>query len=453
MKLLVATEFPPDAPGGGPAVVRQMLQGFPGEVHWWSVRGSVLGSSCLVPGSSSAADIEGLRSKVERRGARVEGFQVSSFHSCPPGKLMPAKKLPKLRAFLMEHLWAPLAARSLRQAIEIVKPDCVWIIPHDFSIFPSAKVLANDESQMTDKKTPHIHVSMHDFVDAHNFGDRVGTGLVHRLRRMQDWIYQNAATRDVICEPMGKHLQERTGKSPTFICRKGIDPDHFTYLEFLVRRSSFLVEGDSRPNSLNEEPRTKNQEPIKIAYAGTILCEPEFALLVALLEQIRNQEQRTKNKEPRTRIIELHLYGAHSYADRPWFRPWILEHGNLAESDLIIELRKCHWGLSLMALDGRDQTYNRYSFPAKFCTYFSAGLPVITLGHPDSSVMKMASAYNVGITIQSRNPSLEDLAKALFSAESKQAHLPEILRCSREQFDAEAMRAKLWGAFGLVRGS
>ena len=37
MKLLVATEFPPDAAGGGAAIVRQMLLGFPGEVHWWSI--------------------------------------------------------------------------------------------------------------------------------------------------------------------------------------------------------------------------------------------------------------------------------------------------------------------------------------------------------------------------------------------------------------------------------
>ena len=37
MNLLVATEFPPNASGGGPAVVRQMLKNWPVEkLCWWS---------------------------------------------------------------------------------------------------------------------------------------------------------------------------------------------------------------------------------------------------------------------------------------------------------------------------------------------------------------------------------------------------------------------------------
>jgi hypothetical protein len=462
MKLLVATEFPPDAPGGGPAVVRQMLKDFPGEIHWWSCRPSVRGSSFRVPGSESWQG--GKSAEVTGGGWRMAGFVVASFHCCPPGKLMPAKKLPKTRAFLMEHLWAPRATRSLRQAIEAVKPDCVWVIPHDWSILPIAKVFANDGLLMTHGKSPCVHASMHDFVDAHNFGDRVGAGLTRRMRRMQDLIYQNATTRDVICEPMGQHLQERTGKTPSFICRKGIDPEDFDYLESLISHSSSSISHQS--------------SVIKIAYAGTILCESEFAIFVNLLDSLnqprtRNQEPRTKNQEPRTKneeprtpnpelpppsvithqssAIELHLYGAHSYADRPWFRPWIVEHGNLPERELLDELRKYDWGLSLMALDERDPIYNHFSFPAKFCTYFAAGLPVITLGHPETSVMKMAVAYNVGITIQSHNPSLDELARALFAPNSKQAHLPEILRCAREQFDAEKMRHGLWEAWGITK--
>lgn len=434
MKLLVATEFPPDAPGGGPAVVRQMLQGFPGEVHWWSVRGSVLASSCLVPGSSSAADIEGLRSKVACRESRVEGFKIASFHSCPPGKLMPAKKLPKVRAFLMDHLWAPKASRSLRRAIETVKPDCVWIIPHDWSIFPIAKAFVNHESRMTDDKKPRFHVTIQDYPDAHFHGRVWGEARVQRMVRMQDALYARATTRDATSLPMLDDLERRTGKRGTQMLHQGLEPEDFAHLE--SRLANFT------PSTLDPQPST----PIKIAYAGTILCEPEFVLFVALLEQIRNQEQRTKNKEPRTRNIELHLYGAHSYADRPWLRPWIIEHGNFPERELLTELRKCDWGFIPMSLEENDPRYNRFSFPTKFITYLAAGLPVVTLGHPESSVMKMASAYNVGITIQSPNPSLEYLANTLFSARSTQAHLPEILRCSREQFDAEAMRAKLWGA-------
>jgi len=35
LKLLVTTEFPPNAAGGGPAVVHQMLKGYPGDISWW----------------------------------------------------------------------------------------------------------------------------------------------------------------------------------------------------------------------------------------------------------------------------------------------------------------------------------------------------------------------------------------------------------------------------------
>ena len=429
-KLFVATEFPPDAPGGGPAVVRQMLRDFPGEVHWWSCRGSVLGSSFMVPRGTSLQS-------TRNSGA---SFQVSSFQCCPPGKLMPAKKLPHLRAFLTEHLWAPRAARSLRETIARINPACLWLIPHNWSILPLWRGMGSRVSS-GESQGVRWHVSMHDFVDAHNFGERVGSGVVRRMRRMQDLIYKNATSRDVICEPMAQHLQEQTGTPPTFICRKGLDSDHFAFLE--------SKQVYSPPSTL--DPRPRPSTPIKLAYAGTILCEPEFYFFVNLLESII--QQRTTNNEPRTPSIELHLYGAHSYASRPWFRPWIIEHGNLPENDLIVELRKCDWGLSLMALDERDPIYNRYSFPAKFCTYFSAGLAVITIGHPESSVMKMASAYNVGLTIQTRNPSREDLANALFAPDAKQIYLPEILRCAREQFDAEAMRKHLWQAFGLVSGS
>ena len=106
-----------------------------------------------------------------------------------------------------------------------------------------------------------------------------------------------------------------------------------------------------------------------------------------------------------------------------------------------------------MALDDTDPRYNRFSFPTKFITYLAAGLPPITIGHPESSVMKMAAAYDVGITISTAAPALDELAEALFAPNAKAKHLPEILRCAREQFDAAKMRGRLWEAFGLVPGA
>jgi hypothetical protein len=418
MRLLVVTDFPPDAAGGGPAVVRQMLQGFPGKVHWWSLRGS-----------------------VEGRGLKVEGLKIVSGACCPPGKLMPAKKLPKLKAWLMENFWAPLAARDLERTIREVKPDCIWAIPHDFSIFPLYRVLAQASAFRFQPSSFKVHVSMHDFADAHSSGDRLGKALVQRMRHAQNKSYQNANTRDVICDPMGRHLQSLTGAPPSFISRKAIEPEDFGYLTSLQASSSALHSVIRHQSSA-----------IKIAYAGTILCEPEFALFVNLLESII--QQRTTNNEPRIPLLELHLFGAHSYADRPWFNPvWIFEHGNHSEASLKEELKQMDWGLSLMALDDRDPIYNHYSFPAKFCTYFGAGLPVITVGNTRSSVMQMATAYNVGITISSASPSQDEIAAALFAPDAKAKHLPEILLCAREQFDAAKMRGRLWEAFGLVPGA
>lgn len=426
-KLFVTTDFPPDAAGGGPAVVRQMLKGFPGEVHWWSVRQANAEKLQDIIRRDESAEA----SKVAGRGTSVEGFQLSGFHCCPPGKLMPAKKLPKLRAFLMEHFWAPRAARSLRRTIKKLEPDCIWAVPHDFSVFPLAKVFADDNSRWTLGRRTRLHVTIQDYPDAHFHGRTWGEARVQRMARMQETLYARATTCDATSLPMLEDLETRTGRRGLQCLHQGLEAGDFAHLE------SKLV--CALPSTLDPQPSAH----IKIAYAGTILCEREFTLFVELLDSIRNSICHQSS------VVELHLYGAHSYADRRWFRPWITEHGNLPEAKLLTELRKCDWGFIPMSLDDADPRYNRYSFPTKFITYLAAGLPVISMGHPESSVMKMASAYNVGKTIRSPSPSPEELAKTLFSPHSKKAHLPEVLRCAREQFDAEAMRAKLWQAFGV----
>lgn len=413
-KLLVATEFPPDAPGGGPAVVRQMLRDLSGEVHWWSCRAS---DTSLQTTRNSGAS-----------------FQVSSFHCCPPGKLLPAKKLPHLRAFLMEHLWAPRAARSLRETIARINPDCLWLISHDWSIIPLWRVMKERGSRGKSRELS-VHVTTQDFPDCHGHGKLWGEDRARRMARMQEQIYAEADSADATSHPMLEELKGRTGRRGLEMLHQGLELEDFAFLESLVRDLSSVIR---HPLSV-----------VKLAYAGTILCEPEFALFVNLLESII--QQRTTEKEPRTPLLELHLYGAHTYAARPWFQPWIIEHGNLPERELLAELRECDWGFIPMSLEDKDPRYNRFSFPTKFITYLAAGLPVFTIGHPESSVMKMATAYNVGLTISNRNPSREDLANALFAPDAKQMYLPEILRCAREQFDAEAMRKHLWQAFGVAK--
>jgi hypothetical protein len=423
--VLIATEFPPDAPGGGPAVVRQMLQGFPGKVHWWSARGS-----------------------FEGHGLKVEGLKIVSCACFPPGKLMPAKKLPKLKAWLMENFWAPLAARDLERTIREVKPDCIWVIPHDWSIIPFWRAIRSRESRAGGREM-RWHVTTQDFPDVHGHAKLWGEDLVQRMARMQVEIYSRADSRDATSLPMLDELHRTTGRHGIQMLHQGLEPEDFGYLEsrLLPLDPQHSTPPPLQPSTL--APRLSST--VKIAYAGTILREAEFALFVELLEKIRPQPS-SLDPRPSTRSVELHLFGSHTYATRPWFNPvWMIEHGNFPDRDLVYALRNCDWGFIPMALDDQDPRYNRFSFPTKFITYLASGLPIITMGHPESSVMKMATAYNVGLTIQTRNPSREDLANALFAPDAKQIYLPEILRCAREQFDAEAMRKKLWKAFGVAK--
>jgi hypothetical protein len=127
----------------------------------------------------------------------------------------------------------------------------------------------------------------------------------------------------------------------------------------------------------------------------------------------------------------------------------MFEHGNLSESALLVKLRECDWAFAPMALTDHDPRYNRFSFPTKFITYLSAGLPIITLGHPESSVMKMAAHYDVGLTTSTRDSSTlsEQLRVALNDPSPWKHHREEIIRCARAEFDAEKMRRTLYECF------
>jgi hypothetical protein len=386
MKLLVATEFSPDAPGGGPAVIRQMLQGFPGELHWWSCR----------PAGGAAADWK---------------LPVASFRCCPPGKLMPERKVPQAKAWLMEHLWAPRATRHLRSALAQLQPGCVWAIPHDWSILPLCGALLPKTG-----KSPPFHVTLQDYPDAHGHALRWGEARTTRLVRLQQELYARARSRDATSLPMLEDLETQTGAKGSQMLHQGLEPEDFAFLQ----------------NSTPQAPRSR---PIRIAYAGTILVEPEFAWFAGQLEQLRASGL----------DLRLELWGAHSYAHRSWFRPeWMREHGNLPERRLLEALRECDWGFIPMGFEDADPRYNRFSFPTKFITYLAAGLPIITLGHPDSSVMKMAEAYEVGFGIRDSGFRIQELAAELGNPEAKARFRPEILRCARTEFDAEKMRFRLW---------
>jgi hypothetical protein len=148
--------------------------------------------------------------------------------------------------------------------------------------------------------------------------------------------------------------------------------------------------------------------------------------------------------------VSLELFGNDSYCARQWFDlSWMRERGNLAEPALTDALRKCAWGFSPMLLNDDDPRYNRFSFPTKFISYLAAGLPVITLGHRESSVVKMAEAYGVGLRTTTADPEKlgAEVLLALAQPEAAIIYRPAILRCVTAEFDARRMRAVLHNCF------
>lgn len=395
MKLLVATDFPPDAPGGGPAVVRQMLSGFSGQVFWWSGRPSLGHTAKALP-----------------------RFVTKVAHASP-GRLFPQKRWTYLKALAMRTLWAPVAARSLKSFIQRVSPDCVWAIPHDWSIFPLSKILLQKNRGFA-----RLHTTIQDFPDAHFHAVQWGPQTVSKMVREQEALFAKSDTADATSIPMLDYLRDHTGRAGTQMLHAGLEAKDFHFLETQATRSS-------------------STGPITIAYAGTILVEPEFSFFVQLLDKIRALGV----------DLRLAFWSAHSYAARPWFRrEWMKEHGHLSEGDLMVCLRQCSWGFIPMSLSDQDPRYNRFSLPTKFITYLAAGLPILSLGHPESSLTKMTTAYRVGLQFLKADLSEAPIwAPKLATAESRSQYVPEMIRCARAHFDAAKMRDVLWGCFNAPR--
>lgn len=315
----------------------------------------------------------------------------------------------------MRTLWVPYAACSLKRLIRNVSPDCVWAIPHDWSIFPLAKILLRENRGFA-----RLHTTIQDFPDAHFHTARWGPQTVFRMVREQEALFAKSDSADATSLPMLDYLRDHTGRVGVQMLHAGLEAEDFHFLETQTTRS----------------PSTG---PITVAYAGTILVEPEFAFFVHLMEKVRALGV----------DLRMEFWSAHSYAARPWFRrEWMREHGHLAEADLLSRLRSCSWGFSPMSFSDRDPRYNRFSLPTKLITYLAAGLPVISLGHPESSLMKMTEDYRVGLRLTGESyAEAASWAAELSLPAAKSKFTPEIIRCARDHFDASKTRAALWRCF------
>ena len=348
----MATEAWPNAPGGGLAVIRQMLKDWPVEkLFWWS---------CLP--------------EYDRHfGRTVAAHHVARI----PPKLYPHRRFCRLKSWLLEKIWVPWATQHFRKTLEALKPDVVWVIPHGWAIPPLAGVPSNSKTG--------FHLTVQDFMDSNSYTMRYGAARCRQWVQLTEQLYKNAATRDATSHPMIADLHAHTGASAAQMLHAGLEADDFAYLA---------------------ETPGKHAEEIRIAYAGSILAEREFTLWVEALARIR-----PRLPQP----LGLDFFGDHSYHARAWFdATWMREHGNLRAGELSKALRECTWGFSPMELTDDNPRYNRFSFPTKFISYLAAGLPVIAMGHPESSVVKMATAYSVGLCLTTSQPEL--LAGQLLAA-------------------------------------
>lgn len=382
--LLIATEFPPNASGGGPAVLRQMLRNWPVDrLFWWS---------CFPE-------------QEARFGQRVAAHRVATITR----RFYPNRKFTRVKSWLLDRCWVPSATRHFRKTLADFRPQAVWVVPHNWAIPPLVAVLPQAGTC--------FHLTLQDYPEMNSSIATFGRKRCRQWAQAVDKLYSAATTRDATSHPMIEDLKSRTGRDAAQMMHAGLEPEDFRFLD----------SGAGRPGS-----------QIRIAYAGTIHAEPEFAFFVTALKDIASALPAP---------VRISLFGAHSYQSRPWFDPsWMQEHGNLPEEPLLEALRECTWGFSPMALSDDDPRYNRFSFPTKFITYLAAGLPVITLGHPQNSVVKMASTYPVGLcsTTTSRTELAQQLLTALSQPAPARIYAPGIRRCASAEFDAPQKRALLY---------
>jgi hypothetical protein len=397
VKLLILADFPPDGAGGGATIIRQMLHLFPGRIDWWSTWPSRLSNF------------------VNAHNSILGRLQCDHLFNASPGFLFPNIRFVRIKVLIMEFLWANYALSSLFFALAISRPDQIWIIPHEWSILPFKKFLSLISA--LGFRIP-VHVSIHDFPNTSDRLERLGFRVVNKMALYQRFLYRTANSRDAISLPMSRALGIQTRSSESLILHAGLEKSDISYLK----------------RHANVRPANA---PVIIAYAGTIIVEPEFEAFVSAIEKIRFSFRCG---------LELRIWSSHSYESRPWFSSsWMTQFTNLPEKKLQQKLRLCDWGFVPMSFSDQNKAYNRYSFPTKFVTYMSAGLPVISLGHPKSALMKMTQRFDVGIRICSLKEVPFFLKPSLLESRgTRKLYRNEILRCAEACFDADKMRISLW---------
>ena len=226
-KLLVVTEFPPNAP----TLNIQALKGFPADrIHWWS---------------------------CEREYTSVYGQKYARMYRCwLPYRLIARRRVPRLRSMIVEKLWVPYAARHLRSTLAEAKPDQLWLNLYGWPIAAICRsgIVGRVRS----------HATIWDFPDVKADQSRWGEARCRRMLAQALSVYKAATTCDAISQPMREELTIQTGRSDIAILHSGLE------------------DADVARLKLEPEP---SDGIIRIAHAGTILAPDAFALFVNTLRQ------------------------------------------------------------------------------------------------------------------------------------------------------------------------
>jgi glycosyltransferase involved in cell wall biosynthesis len=390
-RILVVADFGPGSGGGSWVLLKQFLRGLDwNRVYWWS----------LFDAPSS-----------HEFGGRHQSCHV-------PPRLRPNKSLNEMKGWVFEEIIVRYASKRLLSYIRIIKPDFILFLAHQWGIPIVWRVMP--------KVKTNWHLALHDMPNTAGAIAQLGSDRADRAMKYLDDLYIKATSRAVISRAMADEMSKRTGVECPHVFRCAVEPETLRELA---------------------QPRAKpDDDPIRIGYAGSIVVEATFARLVAALRIVR---ERTSRK------VEIHRYGWNSYKDRSWFDPEIvIEHGVRSELEMYKSYQELTWGLAIMGLDDSDPRYNRFSFPCKFTTSLAAGIPLICLGHHESSLCKLVANYQLGLCYSDLDtvPLADYLEKRLFDFSSFDLYRSEIARCARIEFNAEHNRQELHGLMQIAPG-
>jgi glycosyltransferase involved in cell wall biosynthesis len=389
-KVLYVHDYRPDSLATAD-LIRQLLLGFPADrLAWWSCRQT------------------GVHAQPELRPCQTHEFVM-------PNRLIPTVRLTSLKSWLLETFWVPRAARHLERTIATIKPDLVAALLFGWSV----PVLARVRWPAGQK----LHASVWDFPDTKGQKQSLGEARSRRYVNAVHQLVRQASTFDAISPSMLEELQAQTGRRDGVLVHSGFEPHHLQGLE--------------------DAPAEEASDGIvRLAYVGTIISEQGFLEMLAALKRVRATQPQK---------VVLEFFGGRNYRSRAWFEPeWMTEHGMFTDEGLVKALRRCAWGIVVMDPEGADLRYSRYSFPNKVGTYLSAGVPILGFGHAQSSLARILQEFQLGrLTTATQRDDLEKfLVESLRQSAPREVFRQTIQQCARTEFNAAAMRLRLWRLWG-----